>query len=724
MDAACRRQPDRPAPVNPGAVARDGARAVVPTGALVALLVLVQAGWAFAAPPPCVAHRAAMRADPARCPVDVAGRTAGAVSFEALLARADALRADDDIDRAEAALACAATRIAERDDPHAHYEVVRRFGIVEYTRDQPAEALASFECALGLARRLGDRAAVAKQLKNVGSSLRRIGDYAGAMRALSESLRIQREIGDTATGPVLNNIADVYRDLEQPTEAEPYYREALEAFRSGGDYVQAMHVYDSLSTLALDRRDAKAAMDLLETALRDLREAERIGGEASAARRYQLMILAGLTRAAIADGDVARARDHVADADALAGAHDLPIPAELALESARVERLGGRPAAAIARLRAALAGGTVAPALQASMLRELSLAFEQSGRGEEALVALRDAYARDVEDLRAQRDRGLAWSNARFNLSESRRRLAAAEEENRRRVLQLWLIGVSALAALSLLVLFFLRRQQRAREAEAARRARYEEALLHYRREADTLAQDRRLLQTLLDSRDDALVLLDADGAVLAANRAACEVFGVARDALAGQSLPERFGENDAAALRAALEHMEDAHAQWLDLCVGTRAPVRAELRQWQGGDGLIVVAFARPGDAVPAADFGTASGDEPSAATPEAFRRTLVELMLMLVDAWERSTGLNRIELAERSRIWRINIDDGRLRARAMERYLSLSKLPRNPRWRDVLRSAYFVLGQCEKMPGEMRDELQRRVDAVLEFTRRDALV
>ena len=45
-------------------------------------------------------------------------------------------------------------------------------------------------------------------------------------------------------------------------------------------------------------------------------------------------------------------------------------------------------------------------------------------------------------------------------------------------------------------------------------------------------------------------------------------------------------------------------------------------------------------------------------------FRRELVELMLALVEAWERSTGHNRIELAERSRIWRVNIDDGRLRA------------------------------------------------------------
>jgi hypothetical protein len=57
------------------------------------------------------------------------------------------------------------------------------------------------------------------------------------------------------------------------------------------------------------------------------------------------------------------------------------------------------------------------------------------------------------------------------------------------------------------------------------------------------------------------------------------------------------------------------------------------------------------------------------------------------------------------------------------MERYLSLSKLPRNPRWRDVLRSAYFVLGHCERLAPEAREALQRRVDGILAMTRRDAL-
>jgi PAS domain-containing protein len=300
----------------------------------------------------------------------------------------------------------------------------------------------------------------------------------------------------------------------------------------------------------------------------------------------------------------------------------------------------------------------------------------------------------------------------------------------------LWLTVVSAIAALSLLSLYFLRHRQRARLAEAARRARYEEALEHYRREADALAEDRRLLQALLDSRDDALALLDAEGQLLAVNRAACALLGEDREALSGRALSQRLSADEADTFARALEQMEDAQRQILPLALGPGgAAIGIELRPWEHGDGLIVIALhpdAREASAAASEAAAPASAPpQESSAEPQRsgedeaarFRRDLVELMLAVIEAWESSTGLHRIELAERSRIWCVGIDDGRLRARAMERYLSLSKLPRNPRWRDVLRSAYFVLGQCEKLAPEAREALQRRIDGILAMTRREAL-
>lgn len=687
----------------------------------------------------------------------------GRSAIEALVVRADALRDADDLDAAETALGCAAAQPGAADAARVRYAVVRRLGVLDYGRSRPVEALGRFECALHLAEGLEDRGEVARQLKNIGSALRRIGDYAGAMRALSRSLAMQRDAGDTAVGPVLNNIADVYRDLDQAQEAERYYGQALEVYRASGDTVKAMHVYDSLSELAMDRRDTRVAKALLQRALADLRSAAEGDAGASGARRYQLMIHAGLIRVALAEGDTGSARGHLSDALALADAHRLVPPPELQIEAARTERLEGRRDAAIARLRGAVAATTDAPAQQARALHELSLVLEESGRSAEALDMLRRAHAREIEDLRAQRDRGLAWSNARLNLNETRRRLDEAEASSQRRTLQLWLTAVSALAALALVGLFFQRRLQRVRQAEAVRRARDEAALARYRREYEALVEDRHLLQALLDSRDDALVLADGDGVVLAANRSACALLAVERDAIVGKSLADGFEQGAAAVLRSAFERMEDGGDLGLDLRAGSgEARLHVELRQWERGDGKVVLTLKPGRDAAagasrappvradaavpPEADRDDDRADDDraaddrgagpqwsaradaeasadAAARRDDFRRELVALMLAVVDAWERSTGHNRIELAERSRIWRVNIDDGRLRARAMERYLSLSKLPLNPRWRDVLRSAYYVLSHCERIPPATRAELERRVDDVLAFTRRDAL-
>jgi two-component system, sensor histidine kinase ChiS len=178
---------------------------------------------------------------------------------------------------------------------------------------------------------------------------------------------------------------------------------------------------------------------------------------------------------------------------------------------------------------------------------------------------------------------------------------------------------------------------------------------------------------------------------------------------------------------------MEDCPAQTLEFVARDGTGLYVQLAQWGRGDGLVVMELhernASPSSdpSVPQDDVAVSGAPDDNAPRDarvrEGFRCALVELMQASVETWERTTGTSRLELAEKSRIWRVNIDDGRLRARAMERYLAVSKLPQNPRWRDVMRSAYFVLTQCTMEP-QAQEELQRQVDAVLAYTRRDASV
>ncbi|MFQ6312910.1 PAS domain-containing protein, partial [Lysobacter capsici] len=370
--------------------------------------------------------------------------------------------------------------------------------------------------------------------------------------------------------------------------------------------------------------------------------------------------------------------------------------------------------------------------------------FEAQGEWPRALAALRDSEAAARALREARYDREMKWLQLRFETAERDRTIAALATENqvralslKQRTLALWLTVVSALAALLGLTVFFLRRQHRVRVAEAARRARLAEEVEYYRRAAADLGVDRARLQAALDSRDDAVLILDVAGHVLAANRSAGELLQhPGASALSGRAFGELLDEAGAHRFAQALERLDESSApQRFDFRLGARRDaLSAQLSESGQGEGLIVLGL-KPAASASGVAPTVADGAEHeplSVETPaladddelrQSFRRALVELMLAVVEAWERSTGQGRLELAEKSRIWRVTVDDGRLRARAMERYLSLSKLPRQPRWRDVLRSGYYVLAECS-LDESVRGELQRHVDAVLAYTRRHALV
>ena len=82
-----------------------------------------------------------------------------------------------------------------------------------------------------------------------------------------------------------------------------------------------------------------------------------------------------------------------------------------------------------------------------------------------------------------------------------------------------------------------------------------------------------------------------------------------------------------------------------------------------------------------------------PSVSSEGEYRQQLVTLMRSALHTWEVTTQKSKIELAEESNIWAVSIDDGRLRTRTFDRYLRIEQLPKIPRWREVVRTAYFVL-------------------------------
>ncbi|MEX1197974.1 MAG: 7TM diverse intracellular signaling domain-containing protein [Pseudohongiellaceae bacterium] len=115
-------------------------------------------------------------------------------------------------------------------------------------------------------------------------------------------------------------------------------------------------------------------------------------------------------------------------------------------------------------------------------------------------------------------------------------------------------------------------------------------------------------------------------------------------------------------------------------------------------------------------------SGSIPHKDDDLRYREVLVKLMQDCHFYWQKVTGESVIDLAEKSRIWSVSVDNGRLRTRSMNRYLSLEKLPSNPRWRQVARTAYFVLSKVSHDP-EARDALEQSVARLQEIVEERAL-
>ena len=767
-----------PAAVLAGALAWAGCAAANPEGD--------GPGASEHAPPPCPLPAVAERREPALCAqlADDAVAAFGSNRLDALVEFARRDISQSAFDAAQRNLDCVAALAPARPEPDLRRRLFRTHAALDYARDHMPEALDGLHCALALSSQGEDRKAEASDLNAVGSALRRLGDYRGALAALTESLRMQRTLGEVG-GAVLNNIADVYRDLGEPAEALRHYREAHAVYLDADDPAHAAHVQESMAVVALESNQPAQARAWLEEALATYRKHGR--------RDFELRVHGWLIRTELAEGDLDAARRWSGSGQAVAAENGLRLPASFHLQAARTERLSGDAQAAAARLqRLLLQTDPAAPAIsgeeRAALYSELALDQEALGEVAAAMSSLRRASEEADAFARAAHDRQLGWLRTRFETAERDRTIARLESDNRLRRLQLTLFALVVSAAGLGGGLWLQRRRQREREQEAARLARKDEELARYRREAGTLAEDRELLQALLDTRDDAMCLLDPEGLVLAANRAACRLLGAEAAGLVGLALGDELDEAQQAALTQALERMEDTTVQMLAILSPNGRALQARLSQWQHGDGPILLELREaeaavsptvtgaeeplPGglpasDDVPA-DVGPADGqhsnsqplnavllngmlsnDTPSNDTPsneppagglpaaahitpaetpaddmrQAFRRTLVELMLAAIDGWERSTGDTRLSLAEKSRIWRVAIDDGRLRARSMERYLSLARLPQNPRWRDVLRTAYYVLENCS-LDAEIRGDLQQRVDAVLAYTRRSALV
>ncbi|NVJ50084.1 MAG: tetratricopeptide repeat protein [Gammaproteobacteria bacterium] len=105
-----------------------------------------------------------------------------------------------------------------------------------------------------------------------------------------------------------------------------------------------------------------------------------------------------------------------------------------------------------------------------------------------------------------------------------------------------------------------------------------------------------------------------------------------------------------------------------------------------------------------------------------QQLRSTLVATMIDAVRIWETHTQSNRVELADKSKLWTISIDSGTLRTRSLDKYLSIDKIPANPRWRAVASTCHFILSDADLDSGD-RATLNRHLDTISNIVKAQSL-
>jgi PAS domain-containing protein len=264
---------------------------------------------------------------------------------------------------------------------------------------------------------------------------------------------------------------------------------------------------------------------------------------------------------------------------------------------------------------------------------------------------------------------------------------------------------------------------------------RLTEEVDHRVRAEDALRLSQQRLARLLDALNAGLVCVADSGVVTYANEAASTLAG--RKIEAGVTLFSELIPQATAATVTGLVRA-DGRAAMEGIAISGRAPVRLSAFELEadvgGGMACVIIpptggTFAETeglvkgvraaidvvGAALTSQSARPAQGDESA-----IYRQTLVDVTSLSLGLWRRVTGKGKIDFAEASGIWRASFDRSSLQVRTLDKYLLIETLPANPRWRDVVQTAEWVLGDVEHAAANdatiahMHSDLSSRLSAL----------
>ncbi|WP_460857044.1 tetratricopeptide repeat protein [Rheinheimera gaetbuli] len=599
-----------------------------------------------------------------------------------------------------------------------HIQLLRRQGILSYRQGQRPQALRLFSQAVQAARISGKPLLLAMTLSDTGTAYLAMTQYAEAIDHYRESLALkeQHQASASSQAVTLNNIGSVFRKLADWTLAEHYLSRAIQLYQQDNNNDQASHSQEELGLVYLQQGNSAKAIAMLQQTL--------AYSQATANQHAQLRVTLLLAEAALNHPDIAAAARWLKQAEQLElllGPSDQSVMLKLQLGRLLQQQGHYQQAEAILSQGLQLATSQQATESKLQLLQALvdnAVAFKQWHSALQFQQQLTKAQLTKYQDNFAE---ALAQQRSRLEYEQQQKAIGMLSKDNEIKALQIsvqrnqlfMLLSAGSLLLLLLTLVWYWQQRKR----KQAREKLEAELAWHARQFAD-LGASHSSLKAAFGQLNLAIMIFNNKQQLMFINDACCRLFALPASAfstvLLNQFIPpqnDRFWQlwnND--------EPVEHEFLQQQCLQLGQQQyQLDFSVSMLTREEPLTLLVFSGPPQA----------NSLPYAALmPQAsFSQMLVDLLLSSLAAWEVSTNSSRIELAEQSGIWRVSIDDGRIRTRSLDRYLAVKTLPKNPRWREVLRTAHFVLAQCT-LPADIKQQLVSKLDIVTAYIRSQSLL
>lgn len=598
------------------------------------------------------------------------------------------------------------------------FKYLRHRGILKYRQGLYPQALLIFEQAYKLAETDQQTLLEAKALSDIGTANMAMANHKEAISAFHQSLLIKQKIAPQKSIAVtLNNLGSVYLKMKDWVQAERYYSLALTIYRNEGNTASEAHSLENIAVVQMKQGKYTQALAGFKLSLQFF--------TATKQEVARLRLLINMAELNLLQQQLTAAKVHLELAQKIEsrlGNNALTLPLKLNLGNLFIQQGLYQQAESILKTGLELSLDNKDSGITTSFYQALINNAVKFFRWEQAYLYEKKLEVYLLQDYQLKFDQSLANTRVQFEYERQQQAIELLDKKNKindlliqSRNTQLLVLSLFfIIMAAGMYALYYRQKQHRLTEQR-----KLEQQINWHRKRVKQLGVSHSALKAAFGQLPQALLVVSNSEQLVYVNQSGCDLLHQDETQLVDHKLETVFP-------RTSINFWE----QWdsdseLDNVQVTNVHINSPAGPQLLDIWLTNVSRGEPIAVINMAKHGELASQKPinSLLTEQDFQYKLVDLMFHCVEFWEMTTQSTRIELAEKSGIWRVSIDDGRLRTRSLDRYLSVQLLPKKPRWREVLRTAHYVIAECQ-LDSEQESTINLKLTALNQHLHTKALL